>query len=98
MQSIGWITGRFEFSVEFFEYSPVRPESFNGTICVMGTDQEFAFSGLAEFWKVVAKIRGETGRRAGSELMSMKMMSILQYCNSLSAPVASLESANDRPQ
>ena len=93
MQSIGWITGRFEFSVEFFEYSPVRPESFNGTICVMGTDQEFAFSGLAEFWKAVGRIRGQHVMRRVVALSNSKMECISLKGESLSA--ASVESAND---
>lgn len=93
MQSWCWTTGRLEFRVEFFEYGPDRPEAFNGTISIVGTDLEIAFSGLAEFWKAVGRIRGQHVMRRVVALSNSKMECISLKGESLSA--ASVESAND---
>jgi hypothetical protein len=90
-----WLTGMQEFEVRFANYSPVRKESFNGTIGKAGATQQIAFSGLAEFYKAVARLRCHDDIWGDSHKANLCNISEPPCLSLSSAMTENMDSAND---
>jgi len=57
MNSYCWLTDMQHFSIQLHCYGGGCGDVFNGTVSMQGIESPLAFSGLAEFWLAVKKLR-----------------------------------------
>ena len=57
MQGFSRLTGSHQFTIQVHCYESGPVDHFNGTITVEGCEQPLAFSGLAQFWLTIERLR-----------------------------------------